>query len=92
MYKHDIKSLFKLGLAGNLITDYSELLKIRHLNVLQEISLNDIHFGKCPLVMETPRIHSAEANSNQASTSSINKHKDFIMCHLPNIMLIGTTI
>ena len=42
--------LNKLGLAGNPIRDYSELQYLSSLIFLQDLSFNDFHFGRCPIV------------------------------------------
>ena len=36
-----------LGMAGNPISDFSELKKLTNMTNLQELSLNDVHFGRC---------------------------------------------
>lgn len=42
--------LRKLALAGNPIRHYEELQYLSSLNYLQDISFNDFHFGRCPIV------------------------------------------
>lgn len=42
--------LRKLGLAGNPIRHYEELQPLSSLVYLQDISFNDFHFGRCPIV------------------------------------------
>lgn len=41
-----------LGLAGNPISDFAQLQKLATLQSLKELSLSDIHFGRCTLVDE----------------------------------------
>ncbi len=41
--------LRKLAVAGNPIKEYTELQPLSTLKYLQELSCNDIHFGKCPI-------------------------------------------
>ena len=45
--------LSSLGLAGNLIKDFSELKKLVLLPKLKELSISDIHFGRCPIANES---------------------------------------
>lgn len=39
-----------LFLAGNPINDFTELKLLSNVHSLKELSLHDIHFGKCPIV------------------------------------------
>lgn len=41
-----------LGLSGNPINDYSEVKKLAALTNLRDLSLSDIHFGRCPVTDE----------------------------------------
>lgn len=71
------QNLVYLGVAGNPIQTYGELLKLKHLNNLQELSCNDIHFGRCGIV----------------DVIDGGGYKEFVMCHLPQIHLLdGITI
>jgi hypothetical protein len=68
-------SLIYLGIAGNPITEHSEFMKLKCLSNLQELSLNDIHFGKCDVVLD-------------GAAAGHGGYKDFIMCHLPQVHLL----
>jgi len=68
-------NLIYLGIAGNPITEHSEFMKLKNLSNLQELSLNDIHFGKCGVVLD-------------GAAAGHGGYKDFIMCHLPQVHLL----
>ena len=42
--------LVHLGIAGNPISDFSELNALAGLTSLQQLTCSDIHFGRCPIV------------------------------------------
>ena len=46
-------TLVSLALGGNLISDYSELHRLSALNNLSSLALQDVHFGRCPIVDDT---------------------------------------
>lgn len=45
-----LNSLCSLCIAGNPVNDFSEVLKLTKNTALQELSLTDIHFGRCNVV------------------------------------------
>lgn len=46
------RKIIILGLAGNPITDFSEIRQLKDLKKLRSLSMNDVHFGRCPLTFE----------------------------------------
>jgi len=46
-------SLKTIGLAGNPISSLNEFDKLKSYNCLTDLSLQDIHFGKCPVCYES---------------------------------------
>jgi Leucine-rich repeat (LRR) protein len=45
-------ALSHLGLAGNSVSDFSEVRRLSSLPALASLSLQDIHFGRCPVTDE----------------------------------------
>lgn len=43
-------TLMSLALGGNMISDYSELHRLQGLGNLTSLALQDVHFGRCPIV------------------------------------------
>jgi len=39
-----------LAISGNPISEFAELRRLSALNSLRDLSLQDIHFGRCPIV------------------------------------------
>ena len=46
------RNMVNLGLAGNPISDFSEIRRLKSLSSLKSLSMNDVHFGRCPLTFE----------------------------------------
>lgn len=47
------RNLVNLSIAGNPISDFAEVRKLRSLTQLRSLTLNDVHFGKYPLASES---------------------------------------
>ena len=47
------RNLLNLSIAGNPITDFAEVRKLKSLVRLRSLTMNDVHFGKCPLANES---------------------------------------
>jgi Leucine-rich repeat (LRR) protein len=47
-----LNQLHNLGLAGNQITDFKEMKRLSACPGLRNLSMSDIHFGRCPIADE----------------------------------------
>ena len=68
--------LSSLSIAGNPIAGYDQILKLKNLMNLKELSLTDIHF---------PNTSSSSSSSSFLTDEGC---KNFIHCHLPHIHIL----
>ena len=46
------RNLRNISIAGNPISDFAEVRKLKSLKRLKSLTMSDVHFGKCPLANE----------------------------------------
>lgn len=79
--------LTKVGLSGNPIHDIKELLKLKSFYHLAEVLVQDVHYGKCPILYNNKTLQSPL----HVAMDEIDDefwYRDFFIVHLPRVKVL----
>jgi hypothetical protein len=82
--------LSKLGLSGNPIQDIRELVKLKSFYYLTDVSVQDVHYGRCPIAYHLNG-RPMRSPLNNALSEEIDDeywYRDYFIVHLPRVKIL----